>query len=157
MAGAYGAYVFGGGMMNPNYNETVTVYNRLRAADNPEGKKSVWQKTVLRNCFYKNVIGNTVTDRGLQMSNAYTVRIPQSEYYLPYAEWSKLPEREREGYFTCSMDDIVVKGECPDRIESVPPNTAAEVLSRNKPEAFAVTAFSDNTSHKCGRHYRMGG
>ena len=50
-----------------------------------------------------------------------------------------------------------MKGECLDGISGISPDTASEMLSRNKPEAFVVTAFSDNTSHRRARHYRIGG
>ena len=39
--------------VNPNYKETITIYNCLKAEDNPE-KKDIWCRHVLQNCFYKN-------------------------------------------------------------------------------------------------------
>ncbi len=144
--------------MNPNYSQTVTIYNCFRARDNPGGNKDIWQSTVLHGCFYKNVMGRLeYADRDPKMANVYTVRIPENPKYKPYQEWRLLPEKERSGYFTCSIKDIVVKGECLDEISGVSPDTASEVLSRYKPEAFVVTAFSDNTSHLCAKHYRIGG
>ncbi len=144
--------------MNPNYNQTITLYNCLRAADNQDGKKDIWQKMVLRNCFYKSVIGRTESaDKNTRMENAYTVRIPVSDRYLPYHQWLKLSDEERTGYFTCSQKDIVIRGECEADITGISPDTAAQVLSRYKPDSFVVTAFSDNTSHRMGKHYRLGG
>lgn len=158
MASAYRVSVLRGERMNPNYNQTVTIFNCLRARDNPYGKKDVWQKMVLGHCFYKNVMGRAeYADREPKMASVYTVRVPESLKYKPYPEWCKMPEEERRQYFTCSMKDIVVKGECLDGISGISPDTASEVLSRNKPEAFVVTAFSDNTSHQRARHYRIGG
>lgn len=144
--------------MNPNYNQIITIYNCFRALDNPDSKKDIWQKTVLHNCFYKSVMGRTeYADKEPKMQNVYTARIPESDKYKPYREWIKLPSEDRKEYFTCSLKDIVIKGECLEEITSVTPNTAAELLSRNKPDAFIVTAFSDNTSHQMGKHYRLGG
>ncbi len=144
--------------MNPNYNQTITLYNCLRAADNPEGKKDIWQKTVLHDCFYKSMIGRAeYADKNPRVDNTYTVRIPVSKNYLPYHEWVRLPEEERRGYITCSQKDVVIKGECDADITGISPDTAAQVLSRHKPDAFVVTAFSDNTSHKMAKHYRLGG
>ena len=120
--------------MNPNYNQTLTLYNCLRAADNPEGKKDIWQKTVLHDCFYKSMIGRTeYADKNPRMDNTYTVRIPISE------------------------KDVVIKGECDADITGISPDTAAQVLLRHKPDAFVVTAFADNTSHRMAKHYRLGG
>jgi hypothetical protein len=144
--------------MNPNYNQTITLYNCLRAADNPKEKKDIWQKMVLGNCFYKSVIGRTeYTDKNPRMDNTYTVRIPVSDRYLPYHQWLQLSEEDRRGYFTCSQKDIVIRGECEADITGISPDTAAQVLSRYKPDAFVVTAFADNTSHKMAKHYRLGG
>lgn len=144
--------------MNPNYNQTITLYNCFRALDNPNSKKDIWQATVLQNCFYKNVIGRSeYVDRSPSMQSAYTVRIPMSEKYKPYHEWILLSDEERADYFTCSLKDIVVKGECTEIISGQSPYTASEVLNRHKPDAFVVTAFSDNTSHRKAKHYRLGG
>lgn len=144
--------------MNPNYNQTITIYNCFRARDNPNSMKDIWQRMVLHNCFYKNVMGRSeYADRDPKMASVYTVRIPEDSRYRPYNVWRFLPEEERRKCFTCSMKDIVVKGECLDGISGISPDTASEVLSRNKPEAFVVTAFSDNTSHRRARHYRIGG
>ena len=144
--------------MNPNFNQTITLYNCLRAADNPKEKKDIWQKTVLGNCFYKSVIGRTESaDKNPRMDNTYTVRIPISDHYLPYHQWLQLPEEDRRGCFTCSQKDIVIRGECEADITGISPDTAAQVLSRYKPDAFVVTAFADNTSHKMAKHYRLGG
>ncbi len=144
--------------MNPNYNQTITLFNCFRAEDNSDNKKDIWQKTVLHNCFYKNVIGRAeYADKEPKMSNTYTARIPVSEKYMPYHEWIRLPEEERKEFFTCSQKDIVVKGECKDEITGVSPDTASQVLSRHKPNSFVVTAFSDNTSHRTAKHYRLGG
>lgn len=142
--------------MNPNYNKTITLYNCLKAVDNPE-KKDIWHRHVLRDCFYKNVIARVEKANGVQMTNAYTVRVPESSKYRPYSEWVKLSEDERKSFFTFHTDDIVVKGECTEEIGSTATSSAAQVLNRMKPDAFRITAFSDNTSHDESKHYRIGG
>lgn len=142
--------------MNPNYLHTITVYNRVRGLDNPS-KKDTWTRTVLTDCFYKNVIGKIEEGKTVRMGNVYTARIPESEKYLPYYEFAKLTEEERTMYFTFNLGDIVVHGACQEEITGTSPNTAAEFMERMKPDAFKVTAFSDNTSHIYAKHYRVGG
>lgn len=145
-------------MMNDNYVHTITVYNCFRAADNPDSTKDIWYRKVLRNCFYKNAIALAQNASSApKMASAYTVRIPASESYLPYPEWVKLPDAQKRRYFTCSMNDIVVKGDCTEVIAGTSPNTAAQVLAGQKPDAFLITAFSDNTASRFGKHYRIGG
>lgn len=157
MADKHRVDVLWGVVMNPNYNQTITIYNCLRAQDNPGSKKDIWQRTVLHDCFYKNVIGQVESGNSIKMANVYTARIPESPMYVPYAEWIILPENIRKNRFTFRLDDIIVKGECREEITGTSPNTASELLSRHKPDAFKVTAFSDNTSHRYGKHYRVGG
>lgn len=76
---------------------------------------------------------------------------------ITFNRYTKLSKEERAGYFTFNIGDIVVKGDCPEEITGKTPNTASELLNRWKQEAFEVTAFSDNTSHMCEKHYRVGG
>ena len=102
-------------------------------------------------------MGRMNRDKTASMASVYTARIAQSPQYLPYREYAKLSKEERAGYFTFNIGDIVVKGDCPEEITGKTPNTASELLNRWKPEAFEVTAFSDNTSHMCEKHYRVGG
>lgn len=85
-----------------------------------------------------------MTQSGTEVSqaNTYTVRIPI--------------EVAGAG-FVAAVGDVVVHGECQDEITGKSPQTATEVLQRNKPEAFRVTAYSDSTSHFAGKHYRLGG
>lgn len=119
--------------VNSNYVHTITLYRKQDGA---------WSRTVLHNCFWKSPIA--VTQNGVQASqaNTYTVRIPV--------------EAAGDG-FKVSVGDIVVRGVCTDQITGKAPDTASEVMVRNKPEAFKVTAFTDNTTHIAGRHYRLGG
>lgn len=138
--------------MNRNYVSTITLYSRIKAADT-EDRKERWIRTVLHNCFWKSQIKTGFTDTAAVSGNVYTVRIPENTYYRPYAEFAKNPE----GYFSVSPGDIVILGECPEHITGKSGNTAAQVLNRYKPDAFQVTAFSDNTAFTMAKHYRLGG
>lgn len=137
--------------MNPNYVNTITLYNRIRASDTKD-RKEKWIRTVISGCFYKALV-NTVLTTQATVSNTYTVRIPKDSRYLPYPEFLKNPT----GHFTVSMDDIVVAGICQEEISGTDGHTATQLLTRNKPNAFKVTAFSDNTNHLTNKHYRLGG
>ncbi|MGI6068911.1 MAG: DUF6751 family protein [Blautia sp.] len=138
--------------MNQNYNHTITLYNCIKAIDT-ENKKERWIKTVLHNCFYKSQVNTGFNGTQASVQNTYVVRIPEDKRYLPYAEYIKNPE----GHFTVSSGDIVVNGDCEEEITGVSGQTAAQVLTRNKPGAFKVTAFSDNASFPVAKHYRLGG
>lgn len=121
--------------MNPNYTHTVTLYHRQ--AD------GTYTRQVLEGVSWK--AETAVTQSGTQAgkTNTYTVRIPA--------------EAVPDGLAVSLNNDIVVHGECSDVIGNTVGSRAAEVLARYKPEAFKVTAFSDNTSHMTDKHYRLGG
>ena len=138
--------------MNQNYIYTITLYNRIQAADSEDGKEH-WKRTVLHNCFWKSVINTGFNGTQANVQNTYVVRIPESKRYLTYCEYAKSPK----ACFTVSQGDIVIKGECTEEITGISGHTAAQLLNRYKPNAFRVTAFSDNTGFPLGKHYRLGG
>ena len=99
--------------MNPNYNQTITVYNRIKGTDTEEGK-DIWKRKVIKNCFYKLVQTKIDDGKTAKMAGTYVVRIPESPNYLPYREFV-----ETKGVgdgFTLNPGDIVVKGECLEEI-----------------------------------------
>lgn len=138
--------------MNRNYVHTITLYNKISATERKD-KKEYWQRTVLHNCFWKSAINTGFNGTQASVQNTYIVRIPKDERYLPYAEFVKAPV----GHFTASQGDIAILGECSDEITGESGRTATQVLNRCKPNAFKITAFSDNTGSPYGKHYRLGG
>lgn len=142
--------------LNPNYQNTITLWNCLKAVDNPAGNVDVWYKTVLADCVFKVVTEQVNSGLNSQMAGAYTVRIPKNTAYLPYAEWVAKAANLRAGFFTMHNDDVVILGSSADTISSTSPNTAAQILAKNKPNAFKVTACADNSGGFQG-HYRLGG
>lgn len=136
--------------MNPNYIYTITLYNCIKAKDSVD-KKDTWQRTVIQNCSYKAKEAVVQDGEGLSKANTYTVRIQESAAYRKYQDYC----REPEGHFTISSGDIVILGECMDEINEKLP--AAKLLNRYKPDAFMVSAFSDNTKYFAGKHYKLGG
>lgn len=98
-------------------------------------------------------MGTTFSGTDADIRNIYTVRIPKDPRYLPYHEFVKKPA----WYFTVSQEDIVILGEIQEEITGESGHMAAQVLNRYSPNAFKVTAFSDNTAFPMGKHYRIGG
>lgn len=120
--------------MNPNYVHTITLYHKL--------EDGTYKRTVFEGCFWKSGIAVTQSGTQASQSNIYTVRIPAD----------KAPRG-----FAVSLDDIVIHGKVKDSISNEKGYRAAEILAKYKPEAFKVSAISDNTSHLIDRHYRLGG
>ena len=143
--------------LNPNYNQTITFYNCLKGADNPAtAKVDVWYKRVLPDCFFKAATQQVSSGINSQMGGAYVARIPASLLYKPYKEWVALSAATRGNFFTIHNDDVVILGSSSETVSSVAGNTAPQVVARNKPNAFKVTATSENNSG-IEPHYRLGG
>lgn len=142
--------ICGAGEMNPNYIYTITLYNCIKAKDTGT-TKDIWRKTTLKDCFYK--AGETIVQDGTSVSkvNTYTARIPADDRFIRYPLYCKIPD----GHFTVSTGDIVILGECEDEVTDELP--AVKLLIKHKPDAFRVSAFSDNTGCLAGRHYKLGG
>lgn len=143
-------------MPNASYVHTITLYNCLRAADSPD-KKDHWYRHILHDCYYKSSVVRVDSGTSAGQQNVYTVRIPESPQYRPYADWLKLVEEERKKYFTMQLDDVVVHGECREEITGASGQTAVQLMKRYKPDSFKVTAVSDNSRALCAKHYRLGG
>lgn len=126
--------------MNPNYTETITLYHRQPAQQTAD-RKEHWSRAELPQCFFKAETTTMLSDTSETKKNTYTVRIPAVVM---------------DG-LTVAIGDIVVYGSCADEITGKSPDTAVEVLQRHKPGAFRVTAVSDNTHHRMGKHFRLGG
>lgn len=120
--------------MNPNYIHTITLYQKK--------SDGAWARTVLHHCFWKSEIIITQAGTSEAKKNAYTVR---------------LPLKETGAGFRVNSGDIVIHGECREQITDKSPYTATEVMQRHKPDAFRVTAVSDNTAFPVSKHYRLGG
>ena len=152
--------------MNPNYVHTITLYRRQQ--------DGTYSRNVIHGCFWKSLTAVTQNGTNAAQSNTYVVRIPKDKAPSRYEFQDPLITENGDGLqdesgnslqaftsvdglFRVSMNDIVVKGECQDWISDEKGYRAAEVLNRYKPEAFKVTAFSDNTSHPMDKHYRLGG
>lgn len=121
--------------MNPNYVHTITLYRRLQDGS--------YTHEIIEGCFWKASIVMTQSGTNASQANVYTVRIPK--------------EKVPAGLSVSMNSDFVVLGKCPDEVSDDKGFRAAEVLLRHKPNAFKVTAFSDNTSHLVDKHYRLGG
>lgn len=125
--------------MNPNYVHTITLYHKVPAAD---GKKESWVKSVFDNCFWKCVTVTGFTGTQASVQNTYVVRIPEESYNEPPM---------------ISTGDVVILGNCSEEITGTSGQAAVQVLNRHKPNAFKVTAVSDNTGFPVDKHYRLGG
>lgn len=119
--------------MNPNYNRTITLYHQADGA---------WTRTVYENCSWKAGIAVTQSGTNASQSNTYTVRIPLEE---------------AGPGFTVTTGDLVLLGEHLQEIGTEKGSRSAEILAAAKPNAFKVSAFSDNTGHLADKHYRLGG
>lgn len=96
------------------WDQTITIYNKYL---NPETRVVTWQKSVVKNCFWKYT-GNKITVNESTIETDNTIcRIPKNDKYLDRHEWEILPEESRKEHFCLGTGDIIVKGEVEDIID----------------------------------------
>lgn len=133
------------------YDETVTVLNRLDARD-AGLKQDSYHATVLRGCMWDATATRTVQSDGtVLIGTVHRLQIPESEAYVLYREWAKLPDRE--GRFTLRHGDYVVRGEV---TEAVDASTVKQVVASYEPDAFQVQHFRNLTKSR-GLHHSGAG
>lgn len=142
-------------MINNNFNQTITLYNKLMSQDSSDEGEHFF-KTVLKKCSYSCSISAKTNTTEETKSSSYVVRIEDNGLYKAYNDWVKLSDDDKKKYFTVSLDDIVILGDCEAEIgsESV---TATSLLKNNKPNAFRIAKFKDNTNCVFAKHFRVEG
>jgi len=100
-------------MLEHIYNEKITLLNKLRRADG-DGKVDIWYKTILDNVAWYTASARSAGGNAVYIGTYITVLVPFSDKYVPYMEWKKLTNRE--GFYTISNNDYLIKGEVPETI-----------------------------------------
>lgn len=94
-------------MLTNIYNETVTVFNKLRRPDSIMGK-DVWHKTVISDAAWYRQSERDINGTSAVIGTYKKVLIPFHDNFLRYIEW-KTPGNQ-EGHYTISVGDYVVLG-----------------------------------------------
>ena len=96
------------------WDKTLTIYNKF---EDPQTDVVTWYKTVVTNCFWKDVrnkvtIGDVTID-----ANQIIARIPQNSKFMEKYDWNKVPNDQKSNYFTLAQGDMIVKGDIDDDID----------------------------------------
>ena len=142
-------------MINGNFTKIITLYNKVMSKDSSDGTEQ-WFRTVIDKCSYSCSISAKTNTTEETKSSSYIVRIEDNGLYKAYNDWVKLSDDDKKKYFTVSLDDVVILGGCEAEIgsESV---TATSLLKNNKPDAFRIAKFKDNTNCVFAKHFRLEG
>ena len=119
-------------MPNPNYNHDITVYHKNGTA---------FERRVLSGVFFHAQQVTTTGGTSASVNNVYVVRIPKNGAGIGY---------------DIKAGDIIVHGVVADEVTGAKGATATDILAKYKPDAFKVTAVSDNT-HGFDPHIKIGG
>lgn len=131
------------------FDKTITVFNKF-IDESGERPKTVWQKTVLNNCYfaakaYRNAAGGAV-------SSVYThvCKIPENAKYLPPVRFKATPE----GHFTLAPGDLIFGEEISESITGVSPFTENEVRKLHEDRCLIISTIADRTGTRLP-HYRV--
>lgn len=94
-------------MLKDIYNETITIFNKLRRNDSITGM-DVWHKTVITNAVWYTDSARSAGGQNVYIGSYITILIPFDNNYLPYIEW-KEPGMQ-DNHYTMSLSDYVIKG-----------------------------------------------
>ena len=137
---------------NPNiypifWDKTITVYNRYETTDN----SIIWVRTVLANCFVKNIGTQKLTQEMVATSNTMRVRIPQNNLFVESKEWTPA------NGFTLQIGDIIVNGEVDFEIEEYTDGyTANDLLEKYKGYCLTINQVTiDTGTYLTCPHYNV--
>ena len=94
-------------MLTNIYNETITIFNKLKRADSLTGK-DVWYKTVLTDAAWYSNVERTANNNSVFIGEYIKVLIPFHDNFMPYEQW-KGPGKQDSNY-TMSIGDYIVRG-----------------------------------------------
>lgn len=94
-------------MLKDIYNETITIFNKLRRNDSPTGR-DIWFKTIVENAVWYTDSARSAGGQNVYIGSYITILIPFGNNYLPYIDWKE--NSNQEGHYTMSLGDYVIKG-----------------------------------------------
>ena len=94
-------------MLKDIYNETITIFNKLRRNDSVTGM-DIWYKTVIENAVWYTDSARSAGGQNVYIGSYITILIPFENNYLPYIEWKK--PGMQDGHYTMSLSDYVIRG-----------------------------------------------
>ena len=128
-------------MIDPTFNENITVYHQQKYFDETTQKNVVeWTRTVHNECYFGTQDAQALNGTTLSLASSYVVKIPHNGIELSIAP-----------------GDIIVKGEVVDAIEDVRDKRANDLLNKYKPDCFTVRTVSANIKIPEDAHYKLTG
>ena len=106
------------------YNQKITILNKLKRVDSPDGKLDVWYKHTVDNAVWYEDSARNSGGNGVYIGTYITVMIPFNDDYLDYRDWKNLQDKNSK--FTMSSGDYIVLGNVPETI------TASNVIETMK-------------------------
>ena len=140
------------------WDDTITVYNKY---EDLQTHLITWYKTILTNCFYKDV-GEDVKINNVELeTNNIICRIPVKDNYMKPSEWVALPNDEKKNWFTLRQGDIIVEGAVDEDIdEYTSGHRSTDFTAKYKmlQGCMTIERVGDNTGVGRGNeHYRVSG
>lgn len=103
-------------MLKNIYNQTITILNKLKRRDTPDGKVDLWYKTVVHDAAWYTESARNSSGSGVFIGTYITVILPFHEEYIQYIDWKKLDDPN--SMFTISSGDYIVLGEVTEEINA---------------------------------------
>ena len=95
-------------MLTNIYNETITIFNKLKRADSLTGK-DVWYRTVITDAAWYSNVERNANANSVFIGKYIKVLIPFHDNFLPYESWKNHGNQDTN--YTMSIGDYIVRGE----------------------------------------------
>lgn len=123
------------------WDTTITLYNNYK---DPTTQEEIWYRTVLTDCFWKNVGNQVMVGNETLEGESVICRIPADDNYVPKNEWDVL--ENKTGKFTISTNDIIVVGEVDDEINEYTSGVrSTDLLNKYNGMCMRISNMSINT------------
>ncbi len=143
--------------------DAITVYN---GRNDKETRRKKYIPTIIRNVFYAEAKGTTVTDNGVWGDDIqYKIRIPitsiiqDGRTFLPDLKYAKLDDGEALKYWTITKEDFIVREAYTGGSSSLYEDELMKHIQEQGLDPIRVKEYADNTSggSQYLKHWRIGG
>lgn len=118
------------------YNEKITILNKIKGKDTPDGRNDIWIKRVCDKAAWSEKPVSGLSGTTVVIGAKVMVLISDLSLYKPYSEFCRFGDYG--DYFTISLNDYIVRG---DVFEDINSSNITRVLSWYEPEVLKVQSI----------------
>lgn len=96
-------------MLSDIYNEKITILTRWRRSDSKK-ELDTWYKYTINDCAWYTDSARSAGGNAVYIGTYITALIPFHDDFVPYIDWKKLSDEDKQNLFTISNGDYLILG-----------------------------------------------